>query len=252
MRVMLVILVAALAGGPVTAMGELPTYLWAEVSVPESVLSGLTEEAQTMSLPTAHWRPESMEISGAESLAELESAEQGYLLVDGPFFLVGWGGTPTAAMLRGREGAGELILRREANGVVPQVAAFLDLLDQLGLLPENGALDLAEREVPIKLPRAPEDVRLDSVLWALVVHPDWFGFAEAQGLERVGLRVRVVAETDGDLDEAFEPFIEASSNALVELLIPIPLLPELGRDPSVLLVREPFRPHPAQPVGGDA
>jgi len=247
MRAMLVVLLAAFMGSTVAAVGEVPTYLWAEISVPDGALDGLADRAQSMGIPTAVWLPEEPTLHGAETLADLEAAGI-YLIIDGPFFLFSWEGNPSNAVFRGREGAGELILG--ASGSVPNVVAFLEILDLLGLMPDACELDLAERQVPEKLPPAPEDVRLDSVLWALVEHPDWFGFADRKDLERVGLRVRVVAETTGELDEAFEPYIESAANGLTELLLPIPLLPELGRDPNVTLVREPHRPHPA-PVGGE-
>ena len=98
----------------------------------------------------------------------------------------------------------------------------------------------------MKLPRAPEGVRLDPTLWALVQHPDWFGAARDFGLERRGLRVLVVAEASGTLAEALEPYVVSSTERLMEILIPIPLLPELGQDPAVTMVRPPYVPHPAR------
>jgi len=101
-------------------------------------------------------------------------------------------------------------------------------------------------EFPLKLPRVPEGVNLDPTLWALVQHPDWFGAARDYGLERVGLRVRVVAEASGALAEDLEPYVLSSTGELMDLLIPIGLLPELGRDPAVRAVRPPFTPYPAE------
>jgi hypothetical protein len=54
-----------------------------------------------------------------------------------------------------------------------------------------------------------------------------------------------VAEASGALAEKLEPYVLSSTGTLMELLVPIGLLVDLGRDPAVKYVRPPFTPHAA-------
>ena len=219
-----------------------PTYLWAPCQIPLEAFSALPERAQTLSIPIARFLPEkgAPEFLGATDETELLS-RNAFLYLDGNFFLLGVREGPWTTILRGKPDSAELIIFGPGT---PQSLPGFAILEALGLLPAGAALELSEKTVPLKLPAPPEEVKLDPILWTLVGHPDWFSFARDYGLERVGLRVRAVAELQGTLSQAFAGYIRSSTDTLAELLIPIPLLPELGKDPAVRLVRPPFVPHP--------
>ncbi len=234
MRTSWLLLAALLWTG--TAWGQ-NWYLWGQFTLPPGAVDALPEKVQTLELPFAQATDEGLAFTAVSNETELLQAGR-FLYLDGPFFLLGVDVPGERALLRGSQTQAELIVW------TTEAAHLLELAQRLGLLPPECALGLEVREVPLKLPRAPEGVKLDSVLWALVVHPDWIAFARDYGIERQGLRVRVVAEVTGPLSEAFEPYIASSSAQLVELLMPIPLLPDLGREPSVKLVRLPYVPHP--------
>jgi hypothetical protein len=99
-------------------------------------------------------------------------------------------------------------------------------------------------------PEPPADARIDSVLYGLTLSPDWAAYAAQNGIERSGLRVRVVIELsspDAALPEALELAIEARSARLVRAQALIHRLVDLARDPAVAFVRLPSRPQPAGP-----
>ncbi len=242
MRMVLMLLLGAMLGTAGSA-GITPSYLWSEVELPDGALDGLAARIQSESVPLGMWQDGQLTFTGAENQQELEASPQ-YAYLDGDVYYIIVQSGADRAVLRGRRTRGELI--SIANGTPPGLPGkFLELTDRLELLPEM-CLELELRQVPLKLPRSPEDVRLDALLWGLVNHPDWLGFARDHGLQREGLRVRVVAELEGDLDQVFEPYIHSSTERLAELLIPIPYLPDLGRDPAVRLVRLPHTPYPAE------
>ncbi|MFO8034067.1 MAG: hypothetical protein R6U88_02740 [Candidatus Bipolaricaulota bacterium] len=242
MRMVFMMMLGAMLWTASSAEGT-PSYLWGELELPPGALDGLAARIQTESVPLAAWEEGTLEFTGVEDQQELESSNA-YAYLDGDVILVSVQKDSRRGVLRGRYPNGEIVgLLNGASPSLPE--GFLELAYSLGLLPEL-CLDLELREVPLKLPRPPEDIHLDSVLWALVNHPDWLGFARDHGLEREGLRVRVVAEVTGRLDEKFEPYIESSTETLAELLIPIPYLPALGSDPEARLVRPPHTPYPAE------
>lgn len=226
-----------------SSAGVTPSYLWGEFEFPAGALEGLASRIQTESIPLARWSAGELEFGGAADELELESSPA-FAYVDGDVLFLAVQSGSIKAVLRGRYPQAEIVaMAEETTLALPE--GFLELVESLGLLPEDCSVELELREVPLKLPRAPDDVRLDSVLWALVNHPDWLGFARNHGLQRVGLRVRVVAEVTGQLDARFEAYIQSSTETLAELLVPILYLPELGRDPAVSLVRPPHTPYPA-------
>jgi len=100
-----------------------------------------------------------------------------------------------------------------------------------------------------KGPLPPEGVAIDSSLYGLSVAVDWFAEASRLGVDRVGLRVEVVAEKlpEGTIPEAFTPFIESESGDLAKLLLPIWQLTELARSSSIGNVRPPYHPQPSVP-----
>ncbi|MCS7240914.1 MAG: hypothetical protein NZ651_06700, partial [Candidatus Bipolaricaulota bacterium] len=180
---------------------------------------------------------------GATNETEL-LGKNAFLYLDGNCFLLGIREGEWTTLLRGSAKAAELVLFGPGT---PEALSSFAFLEALGLIPPGGIVELTPKEIPSKLPAAPTGIKLDPVLWALVGHPDWFSFAKEQGLERVGIRVRVVAELSGPLSQEFEPFVRSSSENLAELLLPIPLLPELGKDPAAKIVRPPYLP---VPLGG--
>jgi len=219
-----------------------PTYLWAPCQIPTEAFSALPERAQTLSIPIARFLPETgaLEFLGAADETELLSGNA-FLYLDGEFFLLGIREGAWTTILRGKPDSAELVIFGTGS---PEILSSFAILEALGLLPWGEVIELSEKTVPLKLPAPPEGLKLDPILWALVGHPDWFAFSRDYGLERAGIRVRVVAELQGSLSQAFEGYIRSSTDSLAELLIPIPLLPELGKDPAVKIVRPPFVPHP--------
>lgn len=243
MRTILMMMLGALLWTASSA-GVTPSYLWGEFEFPAGVLEGLASRIQTESIPLAKWGAGELEFSGAADELELESSPA-FAYVDGDVLFVAVQSGSIKAVLRGRYPQAEIVAMAEETPLaLPE--GFLELVESLGLLPADCSVEFELREVPLKLPRAPDDVRLDSVLWALVNHPDWLEFARNHGLQRVGLRIRVVVELSGELDASFEPFIQSSTPTLAELLIPIPYLPELGADPAARFVRPPHTPYPAE------
>jgi len=236
--------IAFVLGFGLGGLAETPSYLWGEVDVPEGAVAGLATRAEELGLACAVWTEEGLRFVGAGDEAELR-ASGAYLYLDGPAFLVAVETPTERAVLRGRGSSAELIVWTGTDVISPPGASFFDLLRALGLLGEGWMVTLTVKTVPLKLPRVPEGVRLDPVLWALAGHPDWFGAARDYGLERVGLRVRVVAEASGALAEGLEPYVLSSTETLMDLLIPIPLLVDLARDPAVRYVRPPLTPYPA-------
>lgn len=239
--------IALVLGTGLGVLASPPSYLWGKLAVPEGAVAGLSARAEELGVPMAVWGEGGLAFIGAQGEEDLR-ASGSYLYLDGPAFLVAME-TPTEwTVLRGCGSSAELIVWTGTDVISPPAEAFFDLLRALGLLAVGGTVTLELKTVPVKLPRVPGGVRLDPVLWALVGHPDWFGAARDFGLERVGLRVRVVAEASGALAEDLEPYVLSSSEALMDLLIPIPLLVDLAGDPAVRNVRPPFTPYPA--VGG--
>ena len=223
--------------------GGIP-YLYGEISLPEGALMGLPARAQTEGVPTAT-ADVAGELSFVGAASEGELLEKGsFLFLDGEFFLLGVQTGGAKAFLRGNENVAEII----AIGDHAILEGLISLIGRLGLLPEEFQVELSERTFPEKIPAPPEGIKLDPLLWGLLIHPDWFAFAEEKGIKRVGIRVWVVAELVGLLPERYEGYIQSTSDGLAELLIPIPLLDELAREDTVEYVRPPAKPHPIAPV----
>ena len=130
------------------------------------------------------------------------------------------------------------------------------ILEEIGLrltglaILSNPTLPLTIEELTVvpgvKPPQPPEGVRLDSVLYALMLMPDWYEFAPQQKLELWGLRVRVIVELvspEAQLAPTHNIIIEARSpSGLMRVLVPIHQLVRLASDPAVKLVRPPAQP----------
>ncbi len=98
----------------------------------------------------------------------------------------------------------------------------------------------------VKPPKPPEGVRLDSVLYALMLMPDWYEFAPQNKLELWGLRARVIVELvspEAQLAPTHNIIVEARSpSGLMRVLVPIHQLVRLASDPAVKLIRPPYQP----------
>ncbi len=221
------------------------TFFWGAWKIAEEARVALPARAEALGIPIARFSPEigDLTFTGVEDEQSLLS-QNAFLFLDGEFFLLGIREGEWTTILRGGAAAAEIVLFGPGT---PEALSALAILEALGLTPPEGIVELAEKKIPVKIPAPPEGMKLDPILWALVENPDWFRFAQEQGIERVGIRVRVVAELSGPLSAEWEPFIRSSTEKLAELLIPIPLLPKLGRDPAVNLVRPPYTP---VPLGG--
>jgi hypothetical protein len=174
-----------------------------------------------------------------------------HLFVDGALF---W--------LRAEEMLSRYNLRPAVSGgyeliVAPKTtASAFAILNEIGLklvqlaIVRDPVLPLTIEELTIvpgtKPPRPPDGVRLDSVLYALMLMPDWYEFAPQVRLELWGLRVRVIVELatpDAQLAPTHNIIVEARSpSGLVRVLVPIHQLIVLASDPAVKLVRPPFQP----------
>lgn len=241
---MRVALMAALTMWAGAVAAELPRYLWGEISVPEGAVEALCARAEELGIAVASWGEDGLSFRGVADEEEL-LAEGTYLYLDGELFLLVLDTETERSLLRGDQSSAELIVSTGTNILAPPSEAFLDLARELGLLSDEAEIGLSVKEIPLKLPRVPEGMHLDPVLWALVLHPDWSAAARDFGLERTGLRVRVVAEASGVLAEELERYVLSSTADLMDILIPIGLLPALGQDPAVRMVRPPYVPHPA-------
>jgi len=123
-------------------------------------------------------------------------------------------------------------------------------LGPFGVLPtQTGSLEF-EPLIPQSKPIPPEDVRLDSVLYGLMLAPDWKEYAKMRGIELSGLRAVVVIELavpGAQLPEELDLIVEQRSIGLVRAQALIHRLAELARDPAVAFVRLPSRPQPPIP-----
>jgi hypothetical protein len=130
---------------------------------------------------------------------------------------------------------------------VEEIAATLG---PFGVLPIQTASLEFEPLIPQSKPIPPEGVRLDSVLYGLMLAPDWKDYAQVRQIELSGLRAVVIIElaTPGaQLPEGLDLIIERRSIGLVRAQALIHRLAELARDPAVAFVRLPSRPQPPIP-----
>lgn len=182
---------------------------------------------------------------------ERERLQFPHLFVDGELLWLRDGDLLSTYNLRpAQTGSYELIV---APKTTVSASAILDKighrLAQLAVV-SDPVLPLIIEELPVvpgvKPPKPPEGVRLDSVLYALMLMPDWYDFAPQARLELWGLRVRVIVELmspEAQLAPAHNLIIEARSpSGLMRVLVPIHQLVALASDPAVKLVRPPFQP----------
>lgn len=174
-----------------------------------------------------------------------------HLFVDGELLWLRAEGLLSKYNLRpAQSGSYELIVSPKTT---VSAAAILDEIGrglvQLAIL-SDPMLPLTTEELTVvpgvKPPKPPEGARLDSVLYALMLMPDWYEFAPQHKLELWGLRVRVIVELvspEAQLAPTHNILIEARSpSGLMRVLVPIHQLVSLASDPAVKLVRPPSQP----------
>jgi hypothetical protein len=187
---------------------------------------------------------------GTESTEEPEATllqTTEFLYVDNERFLLSIAGVDFDYIVRPYETGYALLVAPHRD--LPQgetLLAVLNSLSQMGIVGAEvelqGITDF--QKMPGKLPAPPEDVAMDSALYALSVAADWFAFATTQNLTRVGLNVEIVAEKlpGGTLSPTFQSHVIDESADFAKLLLPIHLLVDLARAPSVGYVRPPYQP----------
>lgn len=174
-----------------------------------------------------------------------------HLFVDGKLLWLRAGGSLSTYNLRPAQSQGyELIVAPKATLSASAILEEIGRqLVQLSIV-SDPLLPLTVEELTVvpgvKPPKPPEGVRLDSVLYALMLMPDWYEFAPQQRLELWGLRVRVIVELispEAQLAPTHNLIIEARSpSGLMRVLVPIHQLVTLASDPAVKFVRPPSQP----------
>lgn len=123
--------------------------------------------------------------------------------------------------------------------------AALGWLQRLGIV-QTASLEFAEL-VSQEKPRPPEGVKLDSLLYALAVAPDWHDFARERGIDLFGMRIKAIVElaSSETVLQGYHLIEEARSEDLMRVLVPVSELVRLSSDPAVEFVRLPYEPHEA-------
>ncbi len=118
-------------------------------------------------------------------------------------------------------------------------------LQKLGIV-QTASLEFTEL-LPQEKPQPPAGVRLDSLLYALTLSPDWHEFARERGFSLLGLRIRVIIElaSPANLPQGYYLLVEARTQELLRAQVPVSELVRLAADPAVKLVRLPYEPHEA-------
>jgi hypothetical protein len=176
-------------------------------------------------------------------------AERPLLYVDRGLALVALTGTDYDLTLRPAADGYELIL--SPHRPIPVGTTFGSALTQLFALGIVGSSVGVEgpdafEKTPMKGPRPPEGVPLDSELYGLVVAEDWFDYASSRQLIRVGLRVEVIAEKlpDAIIPADFQGFLVEETEQLARFLVPIHELVDLASSGAFRLVRTAYEPQP--------
>lgn len=118
-------------------------------------------------------------------------------------------------------------------------------LQELGIV-QTAPLEFVEL-TPQEKPQVPAGARLDSLLYALAIAPDWHDFARARGISLLGLRIRVIIELVNPqvVPQGYHLLEEARAQELMRVLVPVSELIRLARDPAVKFIRLPYEPHEA-------
>ncbi|MBN1859367.1 hypothetical protein JW848_09205 [Candidatus Bipolaricaulota bacterium] len=169
------------------------------------------------------------------------------LYVDGNSLLVSVQTTSYGFALRPSENGYELVVTPdETIDVGNALVEILVALSEIGVAPGSISLDGAKTfsANDLKGPPTPEGVALESSLYRLTISPDWFAAATTAAIERIGLRVSVIAEkvAGAPIPEPYRVFVAEETDQLVKLSLPIQDLVPLARSASITYVRLPYQP----------
>ena len=240
------------AGGPQTDLVANQYYV-TSLGQPAIPLVTLTQRAQSSGYTTIlRHGNEVVSFYGTERTDQAEEVLLGtgcLLYVDGEFILLRVIGPDYDYVVRpGATGYELLLIPHRDLALGEPLLSSLTELQRLGIVGESLNLAFtAFPKSPEKTPPAPQGVRLDSLLYGLVLSEDWFSYVTKNGLTRTGLRVEVVAEKvpGGTIPESYRPYLTEETAQLAKLLVPIHLLVDLARSASVNYVRPPYQPVPA-------
>lgn len=218
-----------------------------EITVDLSVLIQTTQTAGYSviqydgDIASVHQAGEAVEIDVATVLTHELT-----LLIDGSRFHLREVGPTYTFTVRPAEVGYELVIDPQQElSVNDTLASILTTLHQLGILGSDVNLEFTSyAKADLKGPAAPAGARMESTLYGLTVANDWFAFATAERLTRVGLRVEVIAEKvpDGVLDVEFADYVVEETQTLVKLLLPIDELVALARSSAIGFVRIAYQP----------
>ncbi len=243
--------------GPVGAQADLSAaqYYIAPIGRVDVPLASLIQSVQSSGFTTIIRSGD--EVTAYLGTARTDQPEElllgasSLLYVDDGFFLLKVAGEDLDYVVRPAEGGYALVLIPHRDlGSGEALLGVLSSLQTLGILGQDVAMELTGLpKEPAKLPAPPQGVALDSSLYGLALAADWFSYAAAHGLTRVGLRAEAVAEKvpGGGIPEAFRPYVVSETEGLAKLLVPIHQLVDLARSPSIGYVRPPYRPQPMAP-----
>jgi len=127
------------------------------------------------------------------------------------------------------------------------LAAIDAALGPLSVLPMAvSSLNLTEIIQTSKI-EPPEGAKIDSVLYAITVAPDWQTYASQNGITLSGLRVRVLIELaseESTLPESLDVVVESQSSNFIRAQVLVQDLVELSSLEDVAFVRLPSAPQP--------
>ena len=147
-------------------------------------------------------------------------------------------------------GAYELIV----SPILPKVdlttedlEAIDSTLAALSVLPQSTTTLTFEQIIQTGKVQPPEGVRIDSVLYAMTLAPDWAAYAQLNGISLSGMRVSVLIELEDpalELPESLDLVIESRSTNFVRAAALLSKLTELASLDGVTFVRLPSAPQP--------
>ncbi len=185
-----------------------------------------------------------------EEEADLITA-QSLLYADGSRFLLRLERDKFDYEVRPGHSGHDLVLTPHEDMTISDLFIYvLTPLQELGIIGDDVDMEYEEFILnPEKSEAPPAGVAIDSKLFNLMIAPDWLAYANSQGLERIGLRVTVVAEKipAGVISEEFEEYIVSETETLAKLLLPIEDLVRLASHSSIDYLRPPYYPQPAIP-----
>jgi len=173
-------------------------------------------------------------------------ADETVLVVDsGRFYLRENSATYTFTVRPAESGYDLVINPAEDLSINETLTSVLMGLQQLGIHGNDVNLEFTSfAKADLKGPASPTGVPIDSTVYGLTVAEDWFGYATANNLTQVGLRVEIVAEKipGSTLSSEFSDYVIEESETLVKLLLPIDELLTLAQSTSIGYVRIAYEP----------